>query len=40
VIIFEARWTNGAAARQSFHGGTIATGADKIPLGIFFEEKK
>jgi hypothetical protein len=26
VIIFEARWTNGAAARQSFHGGTIATG--------------
>jgi hypothetical protein len=40
VIIFEARWTNGATARESFHGGTIATGADKIPTAIFFEEKR
>jgi hypothetical protein len=40
VIIFEARWTNGASARQSFHGGTIATGAEKIPPGIFFEQKR
>ena len=39
VIIFEARWTNGAVARESFHGGTIAHGADKIPPGIFFEKK-
>ncbi len=39
AIIFEARWTNGAADRVTFHGGSIAHGADKIPPGVFFQRK-
>jgi len=36
VIVFEARLT-GQTSRQKFHGGTIATGADKAPAKIMFK---
>ncbi len=40
AAVIEARWTNGATQRIIFHGGTIATPADKIPPGLFFDAPK
>lgn len=40
AAVVEARWTNGTTQRIVFHGGTIATPADKIPPGIFFDAPK
>lgn len=39
-IIFEARWTNGSPERVTFHGGSIVSGPDKIPPGIFFQQRQ